>query len=69
MLTKTVHEQPEDRCCPAMFKLNGTAICPVGRESDKALALLQSLDEKQRNQAVLTYNVPDLVLGPGQDDA
>jgi hypothetical protein len=52
-----------------MFKLNGTAICPVGRESDKALALLQSLDEKQRNQAVLTYNVPDLVLGPGQDDA
>jgi hypothetical protein len=30
--------------------------------------LLQSLDEKQRTQAVLPYTVADLVLGPGQDD-
>src|SRR5580698_2494157 len=53
---------------PATFKLNGTTIRPVGRESDKALVLLQSLDAQQRKQAVLNYTVADLVLGPGQDD-
>ena len=52
---------------PAMFKLNGRTIRPVGRESDKALALLKSLDETQQKQAVLSYQVADLVLGPGQD--
>jgi hypothetical protein len=52
---------------PALFKLNGKTIRPVGRESDKALALLQALDESQRKRAVLAYEVADLVLGPGQD--
>lgn len=52
---------------PATFKLNGQTIRPLGRESDKALALLQSFDEKQRQQAVLNYGVSDPVLGPGQD--
>ncbi len=52
---------------PATFKLNGQTIRPLGRESDKGLALLQSLDAKQRAQAVLSYRVPDLILGPGQD--
>ncbi len=52
---------------PATFTLNGKTIRPVGRESDKALALLQSLDDTQRKQAILSYRVPDLVLGPGQD--
>ncbi len=52
---------------PATFQLNGKTIRPVGRESDKALALLQSLDPDQRTQAILSYRVPDLVLGPGQD--
>ena len=52
---------------PALFKLNGKTIRPIGRESDKALALLQALDESQRKQAVLSYQVADLVLGPGQD--
>ena len=52
---------------PALFQLNGKTIRPVGRESDKALALLHGLDENQRKQAVLTYKVADLVLGPGQD--
>jgi hypothetical protein len=52
---------------PAAFQLNGKTIRPIGRESDKALALLQALDEKQRNKAVLSYTVSDLVLGPGQD--
>ena len=52
---------------PAMFKIDGKTIRPLGQESDEALALLQSLDAKQRSQAVLTYKVADLVLGPGQD--
>ena len=49
------------------FQVDGKTVRPLGRESDKALALLQSLDEKQRQQAVLTYEVSGLVLGPGQD--
>jgi Protein of unknown function (DUF3500) len=53
---------------PATFKLNGKTIRPIGRESDKALALLQSLDVNQRGHAILPYTVADLVLGPGQDD-
>ncbi len=52
---------------PATFNLNGQTIRPLGRESDKGLALLHSLDAKQRAQAVLSYRVPDLILGPGQD--
>ena len=52
---------------PAAFKLNGKTIRPIGRESDKALALLQSVNEKQRKQAILNYQVSDLMLGPGQD--
>lgn len=52
---------------PATFQLNGKTIRPVGRESDKALTLFQSLDEQQRQQALLKYSVPDLILGPGQD--
>ena len=42
---------------PALFKLNGKTVRPVGQESDKALALLQALDESQRKQAVLSYQV------------
>jgi hypothetical protein len=53
---------------PGTFQLDGKSIRPIGRESDKGLALLQSLNEKQRQQAVLNYTVSDLVLGPGQDD-
>ena len=52
---------------PAVFKANGKTIRPLGRESDEALTLLQSLDAKQQSRAVLTYKVADLVLGPGQD--
>jgi hypothetical protein len=52
---------------PALFKADGKTIRPLARESDEALALLQSLDGKQRAKAVLNYQVADLVLGPGQD--
>jgi hypothetical protein len=40
---------------------------PLGAESDKALALLNALDENQKKQAILSYKLADLVLGPGQD--
>jgi len=52
---------------PALYTLAGKTVRPLGRESDKALALLNALDENQRKQAILGYQVGDLVLGPGQD--
>lgn len=52
---------------PALFQRNGKTVRPIGRESDKGLALLQSLDAEQRAKAILSYQVADLVLGPGQD--
>ena len=52
---------------PATFKVDGKTIRPIGKENDLAVALLQSLDAQQRKQAILSYQVADLVLGPGQD--
>jgi len=52
---------------PALYTLDGKTVRPLGQESDKALALLNALDEGQRKQAILNYRVADLVLGPGQD--
>jgi len=52
---------------PALYTANGKTVRPLGVENDKAFALLNALDETQRKQAILTYRVADLVLGPGQD--
>jgi hypothetical protein len=52
---------------PALYTSNGTAVRPLGQESDKALALLNALDENQRKKTILSYQLADLVLGPGQD--
>ena len=52
---------------PALYTANGKTVRPLGKESDKGMALLQSLDETQRKQAILSYHLADLVLGPGQD--
>ena len=52
---------------PALYTIAGRTVRPLGQESDKALALLNSLDEAQRKQAVLSFRMADLVLGPGQD--
>ena len=52
---------------PGTYTQDGKIIRPMGRESDKAFALMNALDETQRKQAVLNYRVADLVLGPGQD--
>jgi hypothetical protein len=52
---------------PALYSMNGKTVRPLGAESDKAFALLSALDESQRKQAILSYRLADLVLGPGQD--
>jgi len=52
---------------PALYVVNGVTVRPLGRENDKAFALLNALDATQREQAILKYRVADLVLGPGQD--
>jgi hypothetical protein len=52
---------------PAIYQFEGKTLRPLGRESDKAFALLSSLDERQRKQAILGFQVRDLVLGPGRD--
>ena len=52
---------------PALYTSNGKTVRPLGQESDKALALLNALDENQQKQGILSYRLADLVLGPGQD--
>ncbi|HEX3472736.1 MAG TPA: DUF3500 domain-containing protein [Silvibacterium sp.] len=52
---------------PALYTIDGKTVRPLGPESDKGFALLQALDDKQRKQAILSYQLADLVLGPGQD--
>jgi hypothetical protein len=52
---------------PTLFTFEGKTVRPLGGESDKAAALFNTLDEGQRKQAVLSFRLADLVLGPGQD--
>ena len=52
---------------PALYTLNGKTVRPLGAESDKAIALLNALDENQRKKAILGFELADLVLGPGQE--
>lgn len=52
---------------PARYVLNGQTIRPLGNENDKGFALINALDENQKKQAILNYEVRDLVLGPGND--
>jgi len=52
---------------PAIYTVEGKKVRPLGQESDKAFALLSALDENQKKQAILSFQLADLVLGPGQD--
>ena len=52
---------------PARFELEGKTVRPLGREVDKAFALYSSLDDAQRKQATLGFEMRDLALGPGRD--
>jgi hypothetical protein len=52
---------------PAIYELEGKTVRPLGREVEKAFALVGSLDDAQRKQAILGVQMHDLVLGPGRD--
>jgi hypothetical protein len=52
---------------PAVYEIEGKTIRPLGRETEKSFALLSSLNDTQRKQAVLGVQMRDLVLGPGRD--
>lgn len=52
---------------PATYTVEGRTVRPLGNENDKAFALVNALDSAQRSQAILSYRVADLVLGPGQE--
>jgi hypothetical protein len=52
---------------PAKYTLNGQTIRPLGQENDRGFALITALTGAQQKQAILNYEVRDLVLGPGAD--
>lgn len=52
---------------PALFTLESRTVRPLGDEVDKAVALVNALDAKQRQQATLGYAVADTVLAAGSD--
>lgn len=52
---------------PARYEFEGKTVRPLGRETDKAFALINALDETQRKAAILGVQMHDLVLGPGRD--
>ena len=52
---------------PATYKLNGETVRPLSRENDKGFALINALDAAQQKQAILPYEVSNLVLGAGED--
>jgi hypothetical protein len=52
---------------PASYSWEGRTVRPLGDENDRAFALMATLDAAQKKEAILGYNVSDLVLGPGQD--
>ena len=52
---------------PASYSVDGRTVRPLGDENDKAFALINALDAEQQKQAILGYEVRNLVLGPGTD--
>jgi Protein of unknown function (DUF3500) len=52
---------------PASYTVEGRTVRPLGKENDKGFALINAMNADQRSQAILSYRVADLVLGPDQD--
>jgi Protein of unknown function (DUF3500) len=52
---------------PATFQLNGETVRPLNRETDKSFALINALDAAQQKQAILPFQISDLILGAGED--
>jgi hypothetical protein len=51
---------------PALYTKDGKTVRVLAQENDQAFDLLNSLPESLRKQAILNYQIGDLVLGPGQ---
>ena len=51
---------------PAVYTKDGKTVRVLAQENDKAFDLLNAFMEPQRKQAILNYQIGDLVLGPGQ---
>jgi hypothetical protein len=47
--------------------LEGPIVRPMGDENDLAFELINALDPEQQEEAILDYEVTDLVLGAGED--
>lgn len=52
---------------PASYQMDGKSIRPLGGENDRAFALVNALTPDQQKQAILGFEVRNLVLGPGTD--
>lgn len=51
---------------PSVYKRGEKTVRVLAQENDTAFALLDVITENQRKQAILNYQVNDLVMGPGQ---
>lgn len=52
---------------PASYSVDGKLVRPLGDENDRAFELINALNPEQQKQAILGYEVRNLVLGPGTD--
>jgi hypothetical protein len=52
---------------PATYTVDGRTVRPLGDEYDKAFELVNALNAEQQKQAILGFEVGNLVLGPGTD--
>ena len=52
---------------PSLYTLNGRPCGRSVRRATRRSRCSNALDENQRKQAILSYRLADLVLGPGQD--
>jgi hypothetical protein len=50
---------------PVKIRVYLKTIRPLGKENDKAFALINALDAAQKKEAILNYQIADRVLGPG----
>ena len=51
---------------PSIYKRGGKTVRVLAQENDTAFALLGALTDAQQKQAILNYEVDDLLMGPGQ---
>ena len=52
---------------PASYSVDGKLVRPLGDENDRAFELINALTPEQQKQAILGFEVRNLVLGPGTD--